>query len=834
MTKPFLVFLLACSLGSRTVAADYPIVPVPFSEVEMTDTFWRPRLVTQRDTLVPFALDQAKVGVDDLQGAADYLAGKGVPAGFKAQRFVTSDLFKVMEGAAYLVKIRRDPQLEARIDGIIDIIAAAQQPDGYIYPAHTTKVGTAKDEMGDRPYSYVLHSHELYNMGHLYEAAVAYYQATGKERLLKVAEKNAEHVNRVFFVGDPDYNDGKPVMQAPGHQEIELALVKLSRATGKPLYLDMARKFLEIRGVTFQPSGKGGNSPAYAQQHQPVKEQREAVGHSVRAAYLYSGMADVSALTGDEGYQPALDAIWHDIVDTKMHLTGGLGAIHGIEGFGPSFVLPNAETYNETCAAVGNVLVNLRLFLMGGDAKYLDVAEVALLNNVLAGVNLEGNRFFYVNPLETNGQRPFNHGSANRSPWFGTACCPSNLARLIPQVPGMLYAHQANDLYLTFYAGSRTQVKLADVAVGIKQETGYPNDGRVTVSLAPERTARFRLFLRIPTWTRDRFVPGELYHYVDTTAQEFTLQVNGQPVTAPLERGFAIIDREWRAGDKVELVLPMPVRFSAARPEVAADRDRVASTRGPLVLCAEGADNSGAVQRFFFDRLPDTVALRPAATAIPGKASFVSFTVPAMTVTAEGGTDPAQVTLIPYYAWSNRGDNSMIVWMPRKSELAVLDPTKLPRNSPFREVRASSTFSGGELLALSDLQPPVNSADTTIPHWESGFANIEQPEKGVPQWVEGEFHGPRNLRSVGVYWFVDGEYRKLPASWSLEVRQDGRWRPFRLYTTDEYGRRLDQYNVVHPAEPLTCDAIRINLQLDPDTYLVGIHEISVEFEPETP
>jgi DUF1680 family protein len=301
------------------------------------------------------------------------------------------------------------------MDKIIDIIARAQKDDGYLYVPHIT--GASKDHeawggsgMGDRPYSWVIHSHELYNMGHMYEGAIAYYQATGKERWLKVAEKNAQHINKVFFEGDPNYNNGKPVNQAPGHQELELALTKLYRVTGNSLYLEMAKKFLDIRGKTFQPDGEGVNAPEYAQQHKPVTEQRKAVGHAVRATYMYSAMADAEALTGSGEYNPALQRIWNNIVDTKMSITGGLGAIHGIEGFGPEYVLPNKKAYNETCAAVGNVFFNFRMFLNTGDAKYMDVAEISLLNNSLAGVNIEGNRFFYVNPLEADGHTPFNHG----------------------------------------------------------------------------------------------------------------------------------------------------------------------------------------------------------------------------------------------------------------------------------------------------------------------------------------------------------------------------------------------------------------------------------------
>ncbi|MCP4810973.1 MAG: hypothetical protein GY888_00560, partial [Planctomycetaceae bacterium] len=348
------------------VAADYPLKPVPFNQVEMTSEFWRPRLVTQRKTLVPFAFERTQRGVEHLQAARDFLSGKKVED-HRAHRFIDSDLYKVMEGAAYLLQLQRDPELEKTLDELADVIAGAQHKNGYLYPSHTTGVGKAKNMMGDHPYTFIVHSHELYNVGHMYEAAIAYYRATGKKKLLDVAEKSAQHINKVIFEGDPKYNSGKPIRQAPGHQEMELALVKLYRVTGKSLYLDMARKFLEIRGVTYVPDGEGVMSPTYAQQHAPVTRQKEAVGHAVRATYLYSAMADVGTLTGEPAYGKALDQIWGNITDTRMHITGGLGAVHGIEGFGPQYELPNADAFNETCAAVGNVLFNYRMFLLHKD-----------------------------------------------------------------------------------------------------------------------------------------------------------------------------------------------------------------------------------------------------------------------------------------------------------------------------------------------------------------------------------------------------------------------------------------------------------------------------------
>lgn len=663
--------LVACSTTSDVAPYEGTVTQIPFNQVTLQDSFWLPRLNTQKRTLVPFSLEKTAYAVDNLRRVGAFLRGERVTQPLEGPYYVASDLFKVMEGAAYLLTLEKDEALEQQMDEIIDVIAAAQAPDGYLYEHHIMPphLRNPRNRAGERPYSYVDHSHELYNMGHMYEGAVAYYRATGKRKWLDVAEKNARHINRVFFEGDPAYNDGKPVMQAPGHEEIELALVKMYQTTGEQLYLDMAKRFLDIRGVTYSPAGEGVQTPDYAQQHQPVREQREAVGHSVRAMYLYSGMADVAAQLNDESFSEALDAIWHDIVDRKMHITGGLGAVAGLEKFGPAYVLPNKETYDETCAAVGNVFLNYRMFLMSGDAKYLDVAEVALYNNVLAGVNLEGNRFFYVNPLETDGERTFNHGYAGRAPWFGTACCPSNLARLIPQVSGMIYSYAEDNIFCGFYAGSRVSVPMAGGKVELNQQTDYPFDGKITIEVNPEMEGEhFTLWLRIPTWSGNQFVPGELYDYADESSAQVVARINGRKVKADVMNGFMPVSREWKAGDKVELQLPMPVRYSTADERVEADRNRICITRGPLVYCAEEPDNDYQVSSYIVANTDSDALVEPFTVgALKG--------IPAITLAAEAVDGDVQqsseLKLIPYYSWNNRGDNTaMNVWFARDAKTA--------------------------------------------------------------------------------------------------------------------------------------------------------------------
>lgn len=670
---------MSCSKAQIEKPAE-ALKPVSFEKVTLQDEFWRPRLEIQKETLVPFSLQNTEPAVENLRRVGEYLrTGKQQPM-LPLMHYVASDLFKVMEGAAYLLTLEKDPELEKQMDEIIDAIGGAQCADGYLYEAHTVpeSMFPRTYSTGKERYSFVDHSHELYNMGHMYEGAVAYYKATGKRKWLDIAEKNARHINKVFFEGDPAYNGGKPINQAPGHEEIELALVKLYEATGEKLYLDMARKFIDIRGVTYHPEGEGVQEINYAQQHLPVREQRTAEGHCVRALYLYSGMADIAAQCDDETLYPALDAIWHDIADRKIHINGGVGAVPGLEKFGPEYLLPNKKTYDETCAGVANIFFNYRMFLATGDAKYVDMAEISLYNNVLGGVNLEGNRFFYVNVLEADADHAFNHGNAGRSPWFGTACCPSNLARLIPQVSGMVYSHTDNDIFCALYAGSRTEIALADGKVRLDQTTGYPFDGKVSIEVTPEKDgSEFTIWLRIPTWNTDRFIPGELYRYADDSKSSACVKVNGKTVHATAIDGYVPVRRSWNAGDRIELEMDMPVRYNVADERVEADINRVCITKGPILYCAEEPDNNvdpshiildGTGKEFIEGQMEEGIM-----NGIP------TLSIKASAANLDGTVQEASVKLIPYYSWNNRGDwKKMNVWFARDKETALSGRTVFP------------------------------------------------------------------------------------------------------------------------------------------------------------
>ncbi len=810
---------MVLSLSLPVVQGQEILTPVAFNEVTLEDNFWLPRLHTQKEVLVPFALEKTQPAVENLRRTASYL--KGIPDELPfTHRYVSSDLYKVMEGAAYLLKLERDPELEKEMDRIIDIISEAQQDDGYNYESHIT--GVAKHDvngMGERPYSHVVHSHELYNMGHMYEGAIAYYQATGKDKWLRVAEANARHINKAFFEGDPNYNDGKPVNQAPGHQEIELALVKLFRVTGDSLYLDMAKKFIDIRGVTYRPEGEGTMSPEYAQQHLPVREQTKAVGHAVRATYLYSGMADVSVYTRDPSLQPALDSIWHNIVDTRMHITGGLGAVHGIEGFGPEYELPNKEAFDETCAAVGNVLFNHRMFLMEKDGRYMDVAEVALLNNVLAGVNLEGNRFFYLNPLEADGIKPFNHGKPGRSPWFGTACCPSNLARLIPQVPGLMYATTQNEIYCSFYAGSTTTLTLEKGNVHLKQITEYPFSETIRWEVTPEKNRQsFTMHLRIPTWTGNQFVPGELYSYINSQPSGWTVKINGKETKANIVKGFAIIDRVWKKGDTIELTLPMPLRYSKAISQVVADRGRICLTRGPLVYAAEGVDNEDRLPNIFITDMPALVHISAYTDGLMN--GIPKMEIPAWEKTPAGNKEISLV-LLPYYAWNNRNDGSMMVWFPESDAIQPYVDLHLATHGKYKSLEASHTYQGDNLVAVADRVVPSSSSDEQVKRWTSWG------EQGKDQRITITLDKPTNIQSVSVYWFDDSRGTKVPQEWSLEYEHEGQWKTFPLYLTDAYQIFKDQFNMVHPGRQIITEKVRLLMKPQPG-HAVGILEINIE------
>ncbi len=642
--------LLSCR---KAAVPDYPYAALPLTAVRLTDSFWAPRLETNRTVTIPFALDQSESTgrIKNFEIAGGLAEGR-----FCSQYpFDDSDVFKVIEGAAYSLMTHPDPALEARIDAIIAKIAAAQEEDGYLYTARTIDPANPPvDWVGPERWSNLPESHELYNLGHFYEAADAYFRATGKKAILDVALKSADLVHSVF---GPD-----KLHLVPGHQEIEIGLVKLYRLTGKKKYLDLAQFFLDERG-----NAKGHKLYGdYCQDHLPIAEQAEAVGHAVRALYLYSGMADVSALTGNAPYLEALGRLWENVAYQKMYLTGGIGAAGSIEGFGAAYELPNDVAYCETCASIASVLWNHRLFLTHGDSKYIDILERTLYNSFLSGVGMSGDKFFYPNPLESRGKH-------TRSPWFDCACCPSNITRFVPQIPGYFYAARGDSLYVNLFAAGDAEVSLNGRKVGIRQETLYPWDGAIKLTVTPETAGEFELAVRVPGWVLGRPVPGDLYSYLESEPGAVDILLNGSPVSAVPELGYIKFRRAWNPGDTLEVVFPMSVRRVLANPAVEADAGRVAIERGPLVYAAEWPEHGGRVGNLV---LWDDVVMNPevrnnllgGVTVVWGDAAVVTRKAPDGTFVKRSG----RITLIPYYAWAHRGPGEMMVWLAREDAQARL------------------------------------------------------------------------------------------------------------------------------------------------------------------
>jgi DUF1680 family protein len=531
-----------------------------------------------------------------------------------------------------------------------------QEEDGYLMTWRQIDPTTPPTSWSgsEERWSDISNGHELYNMGHLYEAAVAYFQATGKRILLDVALKNA---NLIWEEFGPEKRDS-----VPGHEEIEIGLVKLYRVTGEKKYLDMARLFIDRRGHgKYNPDGKNlWETGAYWQNHLPVVQQNEAVGHAVRAGYLYSAMTDISALYNDTDYKHALDLLWENVVTRKMYITGGIGSSATGEALGDNYELPNSEAYAETCAAIANVFWNHRMFLLTGDCKYMDVLERILYNGAISGVSLEGNSFFYPNVLESEGSQ--------RNAWFSCSCCPSNITRFIPSVPGYIYAIKEDTVFTNLFIGSEAELKIKGRELKLEQETDYPWDGHVEIMIEPEKPLTFVLKIRIPGWARNMPVPGDLYTYTQSTDSQIDLKINNESHSAEIKSGYIVLGKSWNSGDRISLDIGMPVRQVVANMKVQADSGRMALERGPLVYCAEGIDNNERVLNLYLPENNHWVSekmpgLLKGITVIRGRAFYLSDSEKVYKRYME--TD---FTAIPYYAWAHRGRSQMGVWFRLKHE----------------------------------------------------------------------------------------------------------------------------------------------------------------------
>jgi DUF1680 family protein len=627
------LLLAGCSAGKSKPSADYPISPVDFTRVQLQEGFWKSWVETASKATIPYAFQKCEETgrIDNFIFAGGLKEGK-----FRGRfGFDDSDVYKIMEGASYSLMLEPNPGLEAYLDTLIGYLAAAQEEDGYLYTPWTLKANdynkfycctySEEGKWVGAPQG----SHEFYNAGHMYEAAVAHYLATGKPDFLDIAVRNAD------LVYDVCITRGEAL--ASGHQEIEIGLVKLYRVTGDEKYLQLARHLLDIRHEVI--------GDAYSQSHIPVTEQREAVGHAVRANYMYSAMTDVAALTADTAYIQAVRGLWENVVGKKLSVTGGVGARHRGEAYGDDYELPN-HPYNETCAAIANVYWNYRMFLLFGDAAYMDVLERSLYNGVLPGLSLEGTTFFYINTLQHDGKAPFNQGVNGRSPWFDCSCCPSNLSRFIPSVAGYAFAQDGEKIYVNLFMNGRVTFDTPGGELILVLRTDYPWKGTVGIEFLNEKGVEADIHLRIPGWARNVPVPSDLFTFADEQAAGPALAVNGEPVSPEAgPKGFATVHGTWHSGDRIVLNLPMQVRKLKANELVEAKKGLVALQYGPLVYCAEEVDNR-------VDVLEAEVGIGSAFTA-------------AYDPDLLGGVNRlagADLVLVPYYAWANRGAGKMNVW----------------------------------------------------------------------------------------------------------------------------------------------------------------------------
>ncbi len=758
----WLAFILAVTVASLATAGERSAVPM--GDVTLQDAFWAPRLETNRTVTIPHCLSEL-----EKEGS---LSGFSVLAGTSDEKYHgwmwgDSNLYKTIEAMVYSLQSHPDPAMERQMEQIITTIVGAQDEDGYLFP-HLQLAEPNYERFSEA----LVRTCETYSMGHMLESAAAHFEATGRTNYLDAAVKLSDAIGREYKPGGREWPSG--------HPEIELGLMRLYRATGDRRHLDLAAFFVEQAKHTKTVWSHG----------KPPLAHDEALGHAVAMLYLYAGAVDVAVLSGDQTLIALMDRKWESIVRHKMYITGGVGHWDHSEGFAPDYVLPNRKSYSETCAAIAQVMFNHRLFLAHGDARYMDVAERALYNGFLVGVGLSGDRFFYVNPLVSDGRWKFNHGLSERFRWTGCACCPVNVVRYVPIVPGLTYATADDQLYVNLFIAGTVKVDMGGTTVQLQQETRYPWDGQVKITVDPEKPSTFALKVRIPGWARNRPVPSDLYRYEDDQKPAVKLAVNGKTVAIELDKGYAVIRRQWSKGAVVTLNMDMPVRRVVAHPKVKANVGRFAVERGPIVYCAEGADNDGKVLR----KVPGPDV---SFQLVPQPDLLGGITQIKMTPKQQG--DP--LTLIPYYAWCHRGANEMAVWLPA-------DPKLVPPPTIASESRASASFCfpPDSVVAVNDQVDPPNSHDLGVPRhtfWD---------HLGTKEWLQYDFASPAKVDSVEVYWFDDRRTGGcwVPESWRLLYKKGDAWKP--VTGVSSFGTEMDKFNRA-AFDPVETDGLRIELQL---------------------
>ncbi len=642
MIKLFSLLLLSVQVFSQNNFEKIEFVN--FSKVNITDNFWKPKIDKVATVTIPVCIDQTEVKTPRIKNFEKVARNKGEK--HEGIFYDDSDVYKALEAMAYSLKTHPDKTLEAKADEWIDKIAAAQQADGYLNTFYT--LNEPQNRYTD------MSMHEDYNCGHMIEAAVAYYNVTGKRKLLDVAIKWANHFNSLFGPAKKNW--------VTGHQELELALVKLFKVTNDTAYYKLSDWLLSERGHKLAKgyTWTDWKDTAYAQDILPVKEQKEITGHAVRAMYMYTGAADVAAITGDGGYMSAMKNVWEDVVYRNMYITGGIGSSGGNEGFSNDYDLPNENAYCETCASVGMVFWNQRMNALTGESMYMDVLEKSLYNGALDGLSLDGDRFFYGNPLASNGRH-------SRREWFGTACCPANIARLIASLGNYIYAKSNTAVWINLFVGSNTSIDFPKGTVGLNMQTNYPLDGNVKINVTTAKKMKYAMHIRIPGFVNGIAVPGNLYNYTDKVLSKLIIKINGTTVNYTEEKGYAIINREWKNDDIIEVTIPMDIKKIISRDELKQNNDRIALQRGPLVYCFEGADNNGKAWNIVLPAnavftSEDFIVKNEKVIALSANLSVVNISADGTFIT----TNQQKVKAIPYYTWCNRGSNAMQVWLPTK------------------------------------------------------------------------------------------------------------------------------------------------------------------------
>ncbi len=968
--KKFLLTVLFGAVAFGAMAqSGYPFSPVPFTSVKVHDNFWSQRLEASRNVTIPLAFSKCESeGRYKNFEAATLCMLTGDTTHVKGLSFDDTDVYKTIEGASYILQTYPDKKLERYIDSILVIVAAAQEEDGYLYTMRTMNPTHPHAWAGDKRWVNDEElSHELYNLGHMVEGAIAHYTATGKRNFLDIAIKYADCVCRE--IGD---GEGQ-VRVVPGHQIAEMALAKLYVCTGDKKYLDMAKYFLDNRGDQSRtdeysklgtlklqqrwekdfgfmtmpddiwlcvnedgswneemveeqkelvvakrkefldshpeivemfmergldpynmdgpmggpfggpqggpgeggpegrpegaqegqqdapgeggqegerhdggpdggPGGPGGRGMGgqmisdeyimgemeYAQAHLPILEQTEAVGHAVRAGYMYTGIADVAALTGDNEYIDAIDAIWDNVVSKKLYITGGIGSTGNGEAFGDNYELPNMSAYCETCAAIANVYWNYRLFLLHGESKYIDVLERTLYNGLLSGISLDGGGFFYPNPLESAGQH-------HRRPWFGCACCPSNICRFIPSLPGYIYAVHDNDIYVNLFVGGDADIQVGGQKVRLTQTTDYPWNGDVAITV--KKSATFGMKVRIPGWALNEVVPSDLYEYADDVYPSYSVTVNGEEVSTELDCGYVTINRKWKKGDKVELHLDMEPRLVHANKHVEEDRGRVAVECGPIVYCAEWADNPDLkVRNILMDEEPDlTVEYKDNYINDKYGVNVITANVKSYAYAKDGTLQihDAVLKMIPYYAWAHRGSGDMIVWIPQ--DPSAVTPLPAPTIASLSTI-TGSLLNGSEIFINDGLYPKERHRGGNVLYftWEDGSEDDEEGDEdedevlgGTTEWIAYEFEEEEEVHACTLYWHDGSPWYnfRAPESWSLYYLTDsGEWAPV-VALTDYPSEARVACRVEF--EPVKTTGLKLVVVQQEGNY-AGIYEWSVE------